>query len=185
MSWMKSTHQTMISVDYQAEFEMFAQNENLDAWDHAANLHFRQQIAFRWSLDAADAFLSTDDPTRQFNNSLLLLPRGRYHELALYARLAYRLDQRTVLSFRFDNAVTTIRGESGDPAKRERDPRPGGARNPPRAPPRSFALADALCRIAGRIAGDRSTREEPTAGAIRVDIPDVGLRTKDRLRARA
>ena len=108
VSWMANTHRTMFSVDYQAEFEMFARDENLDAWNHAANLHFRHQFNSRWSLDAADSFLSTDDPTRRLINSLLLLPRGRYDENSFYARLAYRLDHRTVFSVRFDNGVTTM-----------------------------------------------------------------------------
>jgi hypothetical protein len=108
VAWMKNTHRSMFSADYQGEFEMFAKNQNLDAWNHAANLHFRQQITSRWSLDGGDSFLSTDDPARRLINSLLLLPRGRYMENALYARLAYRLDHRTVLSFRFDNDVTTM-----------------------------------------------------------------------------
>jgi hypothetical protein len=107
-SWMKSTHQTTFSVDYQAEFEMFSRYENLDAWNHAANLHLRHQLTSRLSVDAADSFLSTMDPTRRLTNSLLLLPRGRYQENAFYARLAYRLDHRTVFSIRFDNAFTTM-----------------------------------------------------------------------------
>jgi hypothetical protein len=107
-SWITNTHRSMFSVDYQAEFELFSQHDNLDAWNHAANLHFRHQITSRLSLDGADSFLSTTDPTRRLINSLLLLPRGRYEENAFYARLAYRLDHRTVLSARFDNAVTTM-----------------------------------------------------------------------------
>jgi len=98
----------MFSVDYQAEFEMFARDENLDAWNHAANFHLRHQITSRLSVDAADSFLSTDDPTRRLVNSLLLLPRGRYLENSFYTRLAYRLDHRTVFSIRFDNGVTTM-----------------------------------------------------------------------------
>jgi hypothetical protein len=107
-SWITNTHRTMVSVDYQAEFEMFSKDENLDAWNHAANLHVHHQITARLSLDAADSFLSTMDPTRRLVNSLLLLPRGRYQENGFYARLGYRLDHRTVLSVRFDNAVTTM-----------------------------------------------------------------------------
>jgi len=107
-SWIENTHQTMFSVDYQSEFEVFSQYGNLDAWNHAANSHFRTQITNRLSLDAADSFLSTMDPTRVLVNSLLLLPRGRYVENAFYARLAYRLDHRTVLSTRFDSAYTTM-----------------------------------------------------------------------------
>src|ERR1700691_3188880 len=107
-SWMENTHQTMLSLDYQSEFEIFSKYGNLDAWNHAANLHFRHQITSRLSMDAADSFLSTMDPTRRLVNSLLLLPRGRYVENAFYARLAYRLDHRTVFSVRFDNAYTTM-----------------------------------------------------------------------------
>jgi hypothetical protein len=108
LAWMKSTHTTQFSVDYQAEFEMFGRYDNLDAWSHAANLHFRRQLTSRLSVDAGDSFLSTMDPTRRLINSLLLLPRGRYQENAFYARLAYRLDHRTVLSARFDNTYTTM-----------------------------------------------------------------------------
>ena len=107
-SWMKNTHRTKASVDYQAEFEIFARDEYLNAWNHAGNLRVRHQINSRLSLEAADSFLSTMDPTRRLINSLLLLPRGRYQENAFYARLGYRLDHRTVLSVRFDNAITTM-----------------------------------------------------------------------------
>jgi len=108
LSWIANTHRTMFSVDYMAEFDIFARDETLNAWNHKANLHFRRQIDSRLSFDAADSFISTMDPTRTLTNSLLLLPRGRYRENALYARLAYRLDHRTSLSVRFDNAVTTM-----------------------------------------------------------------------------
>src|SRR5579859_4365498 len=43
-SWMKSTHQTRFSVGYETEFELFSRNGNLDAWNHAANLHFNHQL---------------------------------------------------------------------------------------------------------------------------------------------
>jgi hypothetical protein len=107
-SWMKSTHRTRFSANYQSEFEIFSRDETSDAWNHAADLHFSRQINSRLSFDAADSFLSTMDPTRRLINSFLLLPRGRYQENAFYARLGYRLDHRTVLSFRLDNAFTTM-----------------------------------------------------------------------------
>jgi hypothetical protein len=107
-AWIKSTHRAKFSVDYQGEGEIYSRDESLSAWNHAANLHFRQQISSRLSLDGADSFLSTMDPTRRLINSLLLLPRGRYQENAFYARLGYRLDHRTVVSVRFDNAFTTM-----------------------------------------------------------------------------
>lgn len=108
LSWIANTHRTMFSVDYMAEFDIFSRDDSLNAWNHTANLHFRRQINSRLSIDAADSFVSTMDPTRTLTNSLLLLPRGRYQENAFYARLAYRLDHRTSLSVRFDNAFTTM-----------------------------------------------------------------------------
>lgn len=107
-SWMKNTHRTKASVDYQAEFEIFSRDERLNALNHTGNLRVRHQINSRLSLEAADSFLSTMDPTRRLVNSLLLLPRGRYQENAFYTRLGYRLNHRTVFSVRFDNAVTTM-----------------------------------------------------------------------------
>jgi hypothetical protein len=107
-SWLANTHQTMFSVDYQSEFEMFERYQNMDAWNHASNLHFRHQITSRLTVDGADSFLSTMDPTRVLVDSLLLLPRGRYVENSFYTRVAYRLDHRTVFSVRFDSAYTTM-----------------------------------------------------------------------------
>jgi len=107
-AWFTSTHQSMFSVDYQAEFEIFSKYQDQDAWNHAANLHFRHQFTSRLSIDGANSYLSTMDPTRRLVNSLLLLPRGRYQENDFYTRLAYRLTRQTVLSARFDNVVTTM-----------------------------------------------------------------------------
>jgi hypothetical protein len=107
-AWFKSTHRSMFSVDYQAEFELFSIDPDFNSWDHAGNMHFRHQFSPRLFVDGADAFLSTSDPTRRLTNSLLLLPQGRYIENAFYTRLGYRLDHKTLLSFRFDNSVTTM-----------------------------------------------------------------------------
>jgi hypothetical protein len=95
-------------VDYQAEFELFSHYQNEDAWNHAANVRFRHTFSGRLSIDGAETFLSTMDPTRRLVNSLLLLPRGRYNESDFYTRLAYRLDRKTVLSGRFDTAFTSM-----------------------------------------------------------------------------
>jgi hypothetical protein len=48
------------------------------------------------------------DPTRQLEDSLLLLPRGLFRQNLLYAGISYRLDGKTTVHFRFDNAITTM-----------------------------------------------------------------------------
>jgi len=59
-------------------------------------------------LEAGDSFLSTMDPSRRLVDSLPLLPRGRFRQNVVYTGLAYRLDRRTKLSFRFDTATVTM-----------------------------------------------------------------------------
>jgi hypothetical protein len=93
-------------VDYQPEFELFARDPSLDAWNHSASLRYRYQINSRWSFQAGNLFLSTMDPTRQLANSLLLLPRGLFLQNAAYAGFNYRVNAVTKISFRLDNAFT-------------------------------------------------------------------------------
>jgi len=107
LSWTRSTHRTDFSVDYEPEFELFSQHENLNAWNHSATLRFTRRINGRLTLEAGDSFLSTMDSSRQLVDSLLLLPRGRFQQNLFYTGLGYRLDQRTTLSVRFDNATVT------------------------------------------------------------------------------
>src|SRR5579872_5506558 len=107
LSWTKSTHRTNFSIDYEPEFELFSQHQDLNAWNHSATLRFTQRINGRLTLEAGDSFLSTMDPSRQLVDSLLLLPRGRFQQNVFYTGLSYRLDGRTTLSVRFDNATVT------------------------------------------------------------------------------
>ena len=108
LSWTKGTHRTSFSIDYEPEFELFSQHQDLNAWNHSATLHFTQQINGRLTLEAGDSFLSTMDPSRRLVDSLPLLPRGRFRQNVVYTWLAYRLDRRTKLSFRFDTATVTM-----------------------------------------------------------------------------
>jgi hypothetical protein len=108
LSWTRSTHRTNLSIDYEPEFELFSQHQDLNAWNHSATLRFTQRINGRLTLEAGDSFLSTMDPSRQLVDSLLLLPRGRFRQNVFYTGLGYRLDRRTTLSFRFDNAIATM-----------------------------------------------------------------------------
>ncbi len=105
-AWMKSTHQTDFFVNYQPEFDIFARNPSLDAWNHNAVMRINHRLTSRLSFEAGDYFLSTTDPTRNIVNSLLLLPLGRFNQNSFYAGLSYRLDYNTKVSFRVENAVT-------------------------------------------------------------------------------
>jgi hypothetical protein len=108
LSWMKNTHRTNFSIDYEPEFELFSQQQDLNAWNHAATLRVTHRINGRLTFEAGDSFLSTMDPSRRLVDSLPLLPRGRFRQNVLYTGLSYRLDRRTTLSFRFDTATLTM-----------------------------------------------------------------------------
>jgi hypothetical protein len=107
-TWMRSTHRTNLSVDYQPEFEFFARQPDLNAWNHASTFRLLHQVNSVVSVDGGNLFLSTMDPSRRLANSLLLLPRGRYFANSAYSGLGFRMNAQTKLSFRVDNAVTTM-----------------------------------------------------------------------------
>lgn len=107
-AWVTSTHRTDFSLDYQPEIELFAQHPGLDAWNHEARLRLSHRINSRWSIHVGDYFLSTMDPTRKLENSLVLLPRGRFDQNTFFADLVYRLNGTTKMTLRFDNAFTVI-----------------------------------------------------------------------------
>ena len=106
-AWMESTHQTTFTVDYRPEFEIFSRYSNLNAWNNVADMHVNHQFSGRFSVEAGDSFLSTMDPSRELENSLLLLPRGRFTENAAYVSFGYRLNAKTKITLRLDNAFTT------------------------------------------------------------------------------
>lgn len=114
-AWRRSAHRDRFSVDYQPEFQIFSHHRDLNSWNHLGRVHFTHQISGRITLDAGDYFLSTNDPTRTLENSLLLLPLGGFRQNAVYTELGYRLDRKTKLAFRLDNAVTKT-SLSGDAA---------------------------------------------------------------------
>jgi hypothetical protein len=108
LSWLRTTHRTEFSIDYQPEFEMFARYGSLDAWNHSSTMRLTHRLNARWSLVAGNSLLSTSDPTRALGNSLVLLPRGRYFQNSLYAGGGYKIDPFTKLTFRLDSAVNTM-----------------------------------------------------------------------------
>jgi hypothetical protein len=108
LSWTRNTGRTKFSIDYEPEFELFSQHQDLNAWNHSATLRLTHRINGRLTLEAGDSFLSTMDPSRRLVDSLPLLPRGRFRQNVFFTGLGYRLDRRTKLSFRFDNAAVTM-----------------------------------------------------------------------------
>jgi hypothetical protein len=118
LAWMKSTHRADFSIDYQPEFEFFAKNPNLNAWNSQSRMRLIYRLDGRWSFDIGNYFVSTNDPTRVLANSLLLLPLGRFEQNSFYAGANYRLDHRTKLTFRVENTFTDSNGIVGPLAGR-------------------------------------------------------------------
>src|ERR1700683_3286072 len=106
--WIRSTHRTEFSLDYQPQAELFANHSYLDGSNHTSTMRFSRRMNSRITVDAGNSFLSTVDSSLQLQNSLLLLPLGRFTQNSFYTDLGYRLDHATKLTFRFDNAITTM-----------------------------------------------------------------------------
>jgi hypothetical protein len=107
-AWDRTTHQSTFSIDYRPEFEFFSRNTNLDAWNHASNMRFSRRLNGRTTFDAGNSFMVTSDSSSELQNSLVLLPYGRFLQNTFFADVRYRIDHATRLTFRFDNALTTM-----------------------------------------------------------------------------
>lgn len=107
-AWLRTTHRTDFSIDYQPEFEWFARYGNLDSWNHSSTMRLTHRINGRWTLIAGNSLIVSSDPTRALGNSLVLLPRGRYVQDSIYLGAGYKIDTNTKLTFRYDGAVNTM-----------------------------------------------------------------------------
>lgn len=106
LSLLRLTPRTEFSLAYEPEFEQFDNSEASGAWNHDARFQVNYRGGRRFTLRAGTHFLSTADPTRHLAESFILLPRGRFKQNSLHADLAYRLNSRTDVGFRFDNTAT-------------------------------------------------------------------------------
>ncbi len=107
-SFIKLLPRGEFSLSYQPEFELFAENRDLNAWNHLGGVHLTYHITRRLTLITGDVFLATEDPSRRLADSFFLLPRTTYRENALFFNLDYELTPLTTLTFRFDNTITNI-----------------------------------------------------------------------------
>src|SRR5579871_4786000 len=63
-AWLRTTHRTEFSIDYQPEFEWFTRYPGLDSWNHFSTMRLTHRINSRWSLVAGNALIASSDPTR-------------------------------------------------------------------------------------------------------------------------
>jgi hypothetical protein len=108
VDWFHTTHISTFSLDYRPEVEFFANHSELDAVNHSSTLRYSRILNGRTTFDVGNSFLSTMDSSAELQNSLVLLPYGRFNQNTFFADLRYRIDSATKLTFRFDNALTTM-----------------------------------------------------------------------------
>ncbi len=106
--WIRNTHRSSFTVNYQPEGELFDRDPRLDAWNHFATTRFSYRVNARTTFNTGDALLSTIDPTRQLESSVLLLPVGRFLQNAFYSEIVYRQSAVTKLTFRVDNTAAAM-----------------------------------------------------------------------------
>jgi hypothetical protein len=97
---------TAFRATYQPELELFQHNGDLSSVNHLMRAHFSHQFTPRFSLNVADAFVATDDPSRHLGNSFLLLPPTSFRENSFDIGLDHILTPKTSWGVRFDNTIT-------------------------------------------------------------------------------
>ncbi|MBI2816600.1 MAG: hypothetical protein HYX72_06645 [Acidobacteria bacterium] len=111
LSLLKTAPRTEFELSYTPEFQMFSEHTDLNAWNHAAGLHFQYRFTPRLSLSIDDGLLRTQDPTRALGETVFLLPRGDFRENVFGTTLAYSLAPRWMLNFGYANTVSDLRIE--------------------------------------------------------------------------
>jgi hypothetical protein len=97
-----------VSLSYQPEIQAFEDHGDLNALNHDAQFLFTRQLNPRLTITAGDTFVSTDDPSRRVVDSVVLLPRDRLTQNALYLELSRRFGVGTTFSLRADNTITAL-----------------------------------------------------------------------------
>lgn len=112
-NFIHSRPRSHLSLQYRPEYEVFYSHSNLNGWNHAANLAFRYTATPRVTVEAAHAFVKTQDPTRTLPGIFPLLPRGRFRENITSLAVHYDFSRRTLLRFGFDNAASSFSAPGG------------------------------------------------------------------------
>jgi hypothetical protein len=95
------------SAGYQPELELFDNNRDLNALNHAGIASFKFRITERLTFNATDEALITEDPTRSIAGSLMLLPRSGFKQNMAHAALNFALTSRNTVSISFDNVAVS------------------------------------------------------------------------------
>src|SRR5436190_16161373 len=79
------------TAGYQPELELFDNNRDLNALNHAGIAGFKFRITERLTFNATDEAMVTDDPSRSIAGSLMLLPRSGFKQNMAHAALNFAL----------------------------------------------------------------------------------------------
>jgi len=89
------------------EFEIFRQNSDLNAWNHAAMADFTYIPSRTTRFVIADEYHGAQDAARVLRNPFLLLPRGAFRQNVVRAGFQLEASPRTAFNVDYDSVITT------------------------------------------------------------------------------
>lgn len=107
-----------MSLGYKPDFQIFSTYRHLNSWNHSFNASLVHQITPRWTLEAAEFGLITQDPTRSLTDGLFLIPRGRFAENMASLTISRSMTPKTTLSLGADNTITSMTVSATDSPER-------------------------------------------------------------------
>jgi hypothetical protein len=97
-----------LALKYEPDVEVFADNRELSAVNHAAAAIIDLRLTRRLTLRAGDAFHYTHDPSRALGPTTFLMGRGLLMQNTFYGGLDFRATPLTTLGFRFDQSTSSL-----------------------------------------------------------------------------
>jgi CheY-like chemotaxis protein len=99
---------TEFLLSYHPSFELFHSDGELNAATHDARLRFARDLNPRWTVSFRDSYIRTEDPTRELQENVFLLPRTSFQENVAGLGFDYLRDARTKYSLDIDNTVSFL-----------------------------------------------------------------------------
>jgi hypothetical protein len=96
------------AVKYEPDVEVFFENREISAVNHAAAAVFAVRVTPRLTVSAGDAFLRTNDPSRALGSTTILMGRGLFMQNTLYGAIDFRLTPLTSVGARFDLTTSSL-----------------------------------------------------------------------------
>jgi hypothetical protein len=107
LAYQKGARRYELTARYMPEFEIFRENKNQNAWNHAAGGDFVFFATRKLRFSVMDQYIGSQDPSRVLRNPFLLLPRSPFRQNSIITTGEFEASPLTLMRVDYSNVVST------------------------------------------------------------------------------